>query len=65
MSRAARLGLANQQSDEDVVMDLPNFSTMCEECGSQPENVKYNMLHKLVYWTCPNGHKGWIEDFDL
>lgn len=42
-----------------------SIATMCEECGVQPDEVKYNRLHKLLFWECPNGHKGWIEDFEL
>lgn len=65
MSRAG--SLQNELPSEVIDTDSieVGIATVCEECHEQPDTVRYNRLHKLLFWECPNGHKGWIEEFEI
>lgn len=45
-------------------MDV-DYVVVCSTCYHQPDVVKYNVPNKLLFWECPNGHRGFIEDFEL
>ena len=63
MSRANKMSqvvadfIGNDEPEEvDVVVG-------CEVCFEQPDKVYFKRGYGLLFWTCPNGHKGFIEDF--
>lgn len=62
MSRISKLTHKAEESGPDVIE--VDIVVMCRQCGEQPDIVKYNTVHKLLFWACPNKHNGWIEDFE-
>lgn len=64
MSRASQLGRVSHPVTNNVE-EVEGITVMCKRCFTQVDVVKYDFTLKLLFWECPNGHRDFIEDFEL
>jgi hypothetical protein len=65
MSRASDLLKQNARKYEEGDVVEVDYSVTCSMCYQQADVVKYNTYLKLLFWVCPNGHKDFLEDFEI
>lgn len=64
-AKKASAALTNFMQDQDKAEEVEGIAVGCQYCYEQPDHVYFNRAYRLLFWECRNGHKGFIEDFDL
>jgi hypothetical protein len=64
MSYSKRASAAVEAFIGEDEVEKVDVVVSCGTCLYQPDEVFFNKKYHLLYWTCPNGHKGFIEDFN-
>lgn len=46
-------------------LEVEGLSVCCQVCNDQVETGRYYSGEKILSWTCPEGHKSYMENFYL
>ncbi len=57
--------LGKQETAPQEFMEVEGMSLGCQFCHVQVDGAHYFPGSRILYWKCDDGHKSYMENFNL